>query len=74
MMLNLDNFCKMISYSCQAGEMAQQLRACSTLTADLVLFPSTHMAVHSPVTPVPGDPMLSSGLCGWETMHYYHSD
>jgi hypothetical protein len=47
----------------RAGEMTQQLRAAlEALPKDPGSIPSTHMAAHNTVTPVPRDPVPPSGL------------
>lgn len=46
------------------GEMAQQLGVPAVLPEDPSSIPATHTVAHEPsVTPVLGNPTLSSGLC-----------
>ena len=44
--------------------MAQQSRVLMAFAEDLDLVPSSHMAAHNHLTPVPGDLMPSSELLG----------
>lgn len=54
-----------------AGEMVRWLRALVALPENSSLFPSPCMRWHTrPVTPAPGDPMVSTGTCTWVPKTY----
>jgi hypothetical protein len=46
------------------GEMIPWLRTLTALAEGPGSIPSTHIAAHNPVIPIPGDLMPSSDLCG----------
>lgn len=46
-----------------AAEMTPQLRALAALLGNLSQIPSTHRAAHNHLELIPGNLILSSGLC-----------
>ena len=53
--------------------MDQQLRVLATLTEDRDSAHNTHISSQLPVTPVPGDPILSSVSVGTRHAHGTHT-